>query len=180
VIFLATPHRGSDTVRLADIIYKAAKLTGNLRNEHLLNSLRKDSDILESQRASFATISKEMPIKCIYEELPTMRNMVSIHKSLRSVLAKASLQIVGESSAVIDGFHVRKASIGANHIEICKFDSPDDRGYKTVKNFLLDIYEEGEMTSVPVPAEVDRQAVGDMRVKKFEPYVQSTTSTAQA
>jgi hypothetical protein len=69
VIFLATPHRGSDTVQLADIIYKAAKLTGNLRNEHLLNSLRRDSDILESQRASFATISKEMPIKCIYEEL---------------------------------------------------------------------------------------------------------------
>jgi hypothetical protein len=81
---------------------------------------------------------------------------------------------------VIDGFHVRKASIEADHIAICKFDSPDDGGYKKVKNFLLDIYEEGKMISAPVPAEVDRQAVGDKRVKKFEPHVRSTTSTAQA
>ncbi|TIA28946.1 hypothetical protein D6C78_10492 [Aureobasidium pullulans] len=126
VIFLATPHRGSDKVRFADVIYKAAKLTGNLPNDHLLNALRKDSDVLEAQRASFATISKEMPIKCIYEELATMRHM-----------------IVEESSAVIDGFHVRKASIQADHIAICKFDSPDDGGYKKVKNFLLDMYQEG-------------------------------------
>lgn len=82
MIFLATPHRGSDTVRFADVIYRAAKLTGNLPNEHLLNALRKDSDVLEAQRASFATISKDMPIKCIYEELATMRHMVSIHKCL--------------------------------------------------------------------------------------------------
>lgn len=163
VIFLATPHRGSDTVRFADVIYRAAKLTGNLPNEHLLNALRKDSDVLEAQRASFATISKDMPIKCIYEELATMRHM-----------------IVGESSAVIDGFHVRKASIQADHIAICKFDSPDDGGYKKVKNFLLDMYQEGKVTSNFVLAKVDRQVVSDKRIKKFEPYVQSTTTTAQA
>lgn len=78
MVFLATPHRGSDTVRFADVIYKAAKFP----NEHLLNALQKESDVLEAQRASFATISKEMPIKCIYEELTTMRHMVSIHKFL--------------------------------------------------------------------------------------------------
>ncbi|THX46709.1 Pfs, NACHT and ankyrin domain protein [Aureobasidium pullulans] len=75
VIFLATPHRGSEKVRFADVIYIAAKLTGNLPNDHLLNALRKDSGVLEAQRASFATISKEMPIKCIYEELTTIRHM---------------------------------------------------------------------------------------------------------
>lgn len=82
MIFLATPHRESDTVQLADVICKAAKLIGNLLNEYLLNSLRKYYDILEAQRASFSTICKEMPIDCIYKKFATMRHMVSIHKSL--------------------------------------------------------------------------------------------------
>lgn len=81
---------------------------------------------------------------------------------------------------MIDGFHVRKASIQADHIAICKFDSPDDGGYKKVKNFLLDMYQEGKVTSNFVLAKVDRQVVSDKRIKKFEPYVQSTTTTAQA
>lgn len=44
---------------------------------------------------------------------------------------------------MIDGFHVRKVSIEADHIAICKFDSPDDEGYKKIKNSLLDVFEEG-------------------------------------
>lgn len=68
---------------------------------------------------------------------------------------------------MIDGFHVRKVSIEADHIAICKFDSPDDEGYKKIKNSLLDVFEEGKKISVLVPAEVDRQVARDKRVKKF-------------
>jgi hypothetical protein len=80
VIFLATPHRGSDAAALGDMVCKAAKLTWIGPNPHLLDNLKTDSVVLESQRASFSTISKEMPLKCIYEEFTTGSNMVRNHQ----------------------------------------------------------------------------------------------------
>lgn len=86
-------------------------------------------------------------------------------------------QIVGESSAVIDGFKVRKASIQANHIDVCKFGSRDDYGYKKVKGFILDILEEGKVQEIPVSIGVDRREVGEKRLNKFAPPIQSSTSS---
>jgi hypothetical protein len=89
---------------------------------------------------------------------------------------KHTQQIVGESSAVIDGFYVRKASIRSDHLGVCKFDNRADDGYKNVKGFILDILEEGKALSVSPSARVDQRAVGEMRIKRFEPAVESTTS----
>lgn len=84
VIFMATPHRGSDAAKLGDIVCKAAKLTWVDPNPHLLDTLKEDSDVLEAQRASFATISNDMPLKCLYEELTTKRHLVSVHQICES------------------------------------------------------------------------------------------------
>ncbi|GAB7336610.1 hypothetical protein MBLNU13_g10308t1 [Cladosporium sp. NU13] len=160
VVFLATPHRGSDAARLADVVCTAAKATWIGPNPHILDTLKSDSDVLESQRASFVSISQHMPLICIYEELRTKGQL-----------------IVPEHSAVMDGFLVKRNSIKANHIDVCKFDSREDDGYKKVIGFIRDIFEEGELLANAVPVEVDRRDVAAKRVKNLETIVQSSTST---
>lgn len=71
VIFLGTPHRGSDKESLGEVVANVAKLSFRQPNKQLLATLKTDSDILENQRDHFTTISSNLSIVCIREELPT-------------------------------------------------------------------------------------------------------------
>ena len=70
LLFLGTPHRGSEQTGFADIIAKVASVALRQPNKKLIEILRQDSDVLEGQRSSFSAISKELPIACIYETVP--------------------------------------------------------------------------------------------------------------
>lgn len=47
-------------------------------------------------------------------------------------IANRIFQIVPKSSATLSSFYVRSGSIQADHINMCKFSSSDDSGYKRV------------------------------------------------
>lgn len=70
VIFYGTPHRGSEKTGLGQIVAKIAALTLRQPNDKLLKNLEKDSDVLERQRRSFASISKNLSVVCLWEEKP--------------------------------------------------------------------------------------------------------------
>jgi hypothetical protein len=76
VIFLGTPHRGSNKASLGEVIAQVAKYSFRQPNEQLIRTLQHDSHILENQRDQFTTISKDIPIVCIREEIPTGVGMV--------------------------------------------------------------------------------------------------------
>ena len=79
LLFLGTPHRGSEQTGFADIIAKIASVALRQPNKNLIEVLRKDSDVLEGQRSSFSAISKDLPVACIYETVPIMGiGMVSL------------------------------------------------------------------------------------------------------
>ncbi|KFY59535.1 hypothetical protein V496_05647 [Pseudogymnoascus sp. VKM F-4515 (FW-2607)] len=124
VIFLGTPHRGSDKTDFANIIASVAKFSLRQPNKQLIRALSPDSDVLENQREQFTTITRETPIVCIREELPTAIGM-----------------IVPEYSASMDGFNVRKDSIPANHMDITKFLSPQDIGYRRILGHIVSLVE---------------------------------------
>src|SRR4051794_2103562 len=50
VIFLGTPHRGSDKEGLGEVVSKIAKFSFRQPNEQLLQTLKPVSHILENQR----------------------------------------------------------------------------------------------------------------------------------
>ncbi|KAG4432473.1 hypothetical protein IFR05_012039 [Cadophora sp. M221] len=102
VVFIATPHNGSEAAPLAKLVANAAEAAWRRPNKKLLRNLSQESDVLEAQRGSFASVSRELQIRCIYEELPTMGFM-----------------IVPEYSAVMVGFNSRKIGIRANHHDVC-------------------------------------------------------------
>ncbi len=78
VIFLGTPHRGSSQATLGEVVTNIAKLSIRQPNEQLLQTLRPDSHILENQRDQFTTISRDLSIVCIKEELPTSVGLVCL------------------------------------------------------------------------------------------------------
>ncbi|KAK8135634.1 hypothetical protein PG984_003574 [Apiospora sp. TS-2023a] len=82
-------------------------------NDKLISLLEKESPILEHQRKSFSSISKGLDLTCMFEELPTAIGIV-----------------VPQWSAVIDGFNIRQQPIPANHMDMCRFATRDEIGYK--------------------------------------------------
>lgn len=76
VIFMGTPHRGSSKESYGDIAANVARLSLRQPNKQLLQTLKPDSQILEKQRDGFTTVSNDMAIVCIREELPTGVGMV--------------------------------------------------------------------------------------------------------
>ncbi|MCJ1249500.1 hypothetical protein MMC30_006724 [Trapelia coarctata] len=123
VIFFGTPHRGSDKAGQAHIIVDLAKLALRQPNAKLLRTLEEESDVLEHQRKSFASVTEMLPITCFYEEVPM--GVVGM--------------VVPERSACIDGFRVRTGGIPKNHTEMCKFASEKDIGYKRTLGHIHDI-----------------------------------------
>ncbi|KEF52071.1 uncharacterized protein A1O9_12061, partial [Exophiala aquamarina CBS 119918] len=122
VIFLGTPHRGSSQEALGEVVANVAKLSFRQPNNQLLQTLKPDSHILENQRDQFTTISRSLNIVCIREELPTGLGL-----------------IVEEASACYDGFNVRRDAIHANHMNMVKFASKGDEGYKRTLGHIEDI-----------------------------------------
>ncbi|KAL8653122.1 MAG: hypothetical protein Q9226_003975, partial [Calogaya cf. arnoldii] len=122
IVFMGTPHRGSDKTGYADLISKIASAALRQPNRKLVEVLKQDSDVLEAQRGSFSAISKDMPIACIYETVPVKGIGIQ----------------VPEYSACMDGFYVEREQIEANHMEMCKFNDPDDIGYRRTVGFILD------------------------------------------
>jgi hypothetical protein len=77
VLFLGTPHRGSDKASLANIVANVATLVLRQPNKQLLQSLEPSSSTLEYLRNSFTTVSQHMRIVCVREENPTAIGIVS-------------------------------------------------------------------------------------------------------
>lgn len=62
---------------LNSVVTSILRLALNRPDNKILRVFKQDSDILEWQRRSFATISNDMPLICLYEELPLHGHLVS-------------------------------------------------------------------------------------------------------
>ncbi|KAF4626223.1 hypothetical protein G7Y89_g11938 [Cudoniella acicularis] len=122
VVFLGTPHRGSEQVGLGQVVAKVAACALRQPNDKLLKNLDKESDVLERQRRSFASINQAIPLVCLWEEKPTVVGI-----------------IVPEWSACIDGFQVKTGSIPANHMQMCKYENSDSIGYQRTSGHIINL-----------------------------------------
>lgn len=141
-IFLGTPHRGSGKVALASMISSIIKIGLQRPNDKLLDTLAEESQILEEQASNFSSISNELRLVCFAEELPTGVGMVSlVYLKLFEtwIIAEKKTQIVPHSSATLPSFNARSGSIQENHMNMCKFSSRNDIGYKRVTQEIKDL-----------------------------------------
>ncbi|KAI1458489.1 hypothetical protein F4805DRAFT_140939 [Annulohypoxylon moriforme] len=129
VIFLGTPHQGSSKESYGEIVANIAHLSFRQPNKQLLQTLNPDSHILEKQRNDFTTISNDMSIICIREELPTGAGI-----------------IVPRDSALHCSFKAIHDSIHANHMDMARFSSRD-QGYMKVLGYIEEIRDAISYTS---------------------------------
>ncbi|KAH9906756.1 hypothetical protein F4778DRAFT_594863 [Xylariomycetidae sp. FL2044] len=122
IVFLATPHRGSD---YAATLNNILTLSGVLSPRQYITDLTSGSSSAELINDEFGRYATELPIFSFYE---TLRMNLGISSSL----------VVEKQSAVLGpGFQRERAQyLNANHRDISKFDNPEDSNYVTLRNAL--------------------------------------------
>ena len=124
IIFMGTPHRGSDYAPWGIIARNVAVAAGFDANDRLLEDLRADSTMLDLLRDEFGKMLKEEQFR-VYTFMEG--------KGLKGVQGLTGKVVGDESSALNDG-RERRDIINANHMGMCRFSGPKDSGYRKVKN----------------------------------------------
>lgn len=118
IFFLATPHRGAD---LAQLLTRILSLSSGARP--FVTDLHRNSLATQSINDEFPQHCKDLQLFSFYETLPTS---YGVGKSL----------IVDKDLATLGYRNERTAYLNANHRDICKYATPTDPNYLTVRNAL--------------------------------------------
>lgn len=124
VLFLSTPHRGTD---LADILNKilSSSVFGHSPKDYV-NELTKKSPTIDELNEQFRHHAAKLQIFSFYETLTTT---VGPLKTL----------ILEKHSSVLGYSHETPQPLVANHHDVCKFSSPEDPNYQSVRGALRSI-----------------------------------------
>lgn len=130
IIFLSTPHRGSN---LAEVLNRVLMATlQSARN--FIADLSRTSTTLEEINEQFRHVAPRLSIWSFYETLPTHIGPKKI-----MVLEKDSAML-GYSTEISRPLH-------ADHHGVCKYSSTDDANYVSVRNALGTLVR--ELTQIP-------------------------------
>ncbi|KAI1358904.1 WD40 repeat-like protein [Xylaria arbuscula] len=131
IIFLSTPHRGTNLAETLNRILRVSFVSNPMQ---FIAELSAGSQTLQKLNEQFRHIAPRLQVISFYETRPT-----SMVKTSVMVLEKDSsvLGYPGEVSKPLDG----------DHHDVCKFDSPDDPRYIAVRNVLRSLVGETERPS---------------------------------
>ena len=125
MVFLATPHKGSD---LASALNNILRLSASHSPRAYISNLDRTSELLALLNDSFRHYIPDLILFSFYE-------------SQQTSLGIRSAIIVQKDSAILECPGERIALLNANHRGICKYNSPTDDNYITVRNVLQEINE---------------------------------------
>ena len=133
ILFFGTPHSGSRKAQFAASLQKLASLTIPKKfletDSSLLRALEEDSEILQNITDQFAPLMTRFHIFFFWEQE-------------RTDLKYTKDYIVDETSAAPILDNTERSGIGADHQNMCKFETKDSAGFRTVvaalKRYSLD------------------------------------------
>jgi hypothetical protein len=121
IFFLATPHRGSDSANLLNNIIRA---TGIMTSRPYVKDLFKNSQSLQTVNDEFRHFSEDVRLWSFYETVKTRIGMTS------TLIVERDSSILGYKDEMIYFMH-------ANHRDVCKYESPAEPNYRTLRNALV-------------------------------------------
>ncbi|KAL8821675.1 MAG: hypothetical protein Q9223_000312 [Gallowayella weberi] len=125
IIFLSTPHRGSN---LAEILNKILVVSfQSARN--FITDLNRSSMALEEINEQFRHIAPRMSIWSFYETLPTL-------------IGPRKMMVLEKDSAILGSSKEISRPLYADHHGVCKYSSPEDANYLSIRNALGTLVEE--------------------------------------
>ncbi len=125
IMFLATPHRGSD---LAQTLNNILRVSVALPTRSYISNLSLQNELLSLLNDSFRHYAADVSLYSFYESRPTT---LPVHSKV----------IVEKASAVLGYPNERQAMLDANHRQVCKFESPSDPNYIAVREALHSVTE---------------------------------------
>ncbi|KAK8246167.1 hypothetical protein HDK90DRAFT_461027 [Phyllosticta capitalensis] len=118
LVFLGTPHHGSDLATWARYVKGIFAIAQRNPNMNLIEVLTPDAAQLKDLSEGFDNVSGQIPKYCCYETESTCVAGIDIGL------------IVSETSAIMNGAELE--AISEDHVNMCKFDSEHDPNYKGV------------------------------------------------
>ncbi|TLD28422.1 hypothetical protein PspLS_03370 [Pyricularia sp. CBS 133598] len=128
IIFLSTPHRGTNLAQTLNRILQST--LGVTSAKYYVSELTKSSFTLQRLNEQFRHIAPSLDIVSFYETVPTP---IGFKNTKVMVLEK-------ESSVLGYPGEISKPLANADHHGVCKYESPDDPNYVTVRNVLKSLF----------------------------------------
>lgn len=122
ITFLATPHRGTN---LAEILNRILQSTIVTNSKQYISELAKNSFTLQKPNEQFRHVAPRLDIVSFYETQPCSIG-----------LKNARIMVLEKDSSVLGYPGETSKALNADHHDVCKFDSPKDPNYITVRNVL--------------------------------------------
>ncbi len=121
MVFLATPHRGSNLAKVLNNILRASVV---LTGRSYISNLDSQNEILSQLNDAFRHYVADVELYSFSESRPT------------KFYLQPSELIVRPDSAVLGYPRERHAMLDADHRQICKFESPSDPNHTAVRDAL--------------------------------------------
>ncbi|KAG9514269.1 hypothetical protein KCU93_g9818, partial [Aureobasidium melanogenum] len=128
VIFLGTPHRGSTYAGWGQIASNLARLALQDSNKRLLETLEVNNEVLDNIHEEFKTIASEGTLKIhTFQESRGITGMKGLNE-----------KVVDDFSSKLDLPRALETveSIDANHMQMARYSSRDDEGYRAISGVL--------------------------------------------
>ncbi|UKZ51025.1 hypothetical protein TrVGV298_004780 [Trichoderma virens] len=122
IIFLSTPHRGTN---LAETLNRILRVSLVAKPMQFISELTSGSQTLQKLNESFRHVAEKLQIISFYETRPT-----PIIKSATSIM------VLEKESSVLGYPGEISKPLDADHNGVCKYDGPDDPRYITIRNAL--------------------------------------------
>jgi hypothetical protein len=119
MVFLATPHRGTDLAQVLDILLRAAFQS----SRSFIKELKQSSPAIEELNEQFRHVAPRMSIFTFYEMLATNVG------GQRIVVLNKESSILGYAEEISKG-------LNADHHDVCKYSNTDDPNYISVRDAL--------------------------------------------
>ncbi|KAL1637086.1 hypothetical protein SLS56_000742 [Neofusicoccum ribis] len=144
IIFLGTPHRGSDSAEWGKIAANLVQLGFQDSNKKILRSLEVNSEILEIIHRDFVTIVHEKKIKIhSFQESRPITGIKGLEGKVVSDFS-SRLDLPKELETV--------ETIDADHIRMTKYETREDAGYYAVSGVIRKFCRENNSGGTPVAA----------------------------
>jgi WD40 repeat protein len=142
MLFLATPHRGSD---LGTTFTKILSLSSGSRP--FVTDLHRNSQITQSINDEFPTLCEDLQLYSFYETMPT-------------TVGPTKVMIVERDMATLGYPNERTAYLNADHRHVVKFLTPEDVNYKTIRNALAAVIYGLRQETLPA---IERKVMPDLQ-----------------
>ncbi|KAA6406365.1 MAG: hypothetical protein FRX48_09849 [Lasallia pustulata] len=119
IMFLGTPHRGTN---LAELLNKVLFVSFQ-SSKSFIDDLNRSSPALEELNEQFRHVAPRLSIVSFYETLAT-------------TVGPRKLMVLEKESSILGYPGEISRSLNANHHDLCKYSSPHDSNYVSVRNTI--------------------------------------------